>query len=137
MILTKTKKMWARIWLCVVLFLITAAHYFFYRFSSDPMNTNHVSIGVTCAGIIWTSVLWVAMWRRYMWARYLMITVMCLAIGGFSLLAIVVRGASIEPLPHLMKQVVLGILFYIAALVPLTISAMLRQYLGPKTAGER
>ena len=129
--------MWARIWLCVVLLLITGAHYFFYRFSSDPLNTNHISIGITCACLIWTTVLWVAMWLRYTWARYLMITVMCLAIGGFALLAIMVRSASIDPLPHLMKQVLFGIILYVVALIPLTISAMLRQYLGPKTAGER
>lgn len=137
MILTRTKKIWARVWLCVVLLLITCAHYLFYRFSSDPLNTYRVSGGLTFGCIMWTGVMWVAMWLRHTWARYMMITVMCLAIGGFSLLAILVRGASIDPLLHLMKQVVFGILFYIAALIPLTTSAMLRQYLGPKTAGER
>jgi hypothetical protein len=137
MILTTTKKMWARAWLCVILLLITGAHYFFYRFSSDPLNSYPVSQGLTFGCLLWTSVLWGAMWLRYGWARYLMITMICLAIAGFSLLAMLVRGDSVDPLQHLMKLAIFGILFYIAALVPLNTSSFLRHYMGPKTAGER
>src|SRR5947209_4332869 len=129
MIPTRTKKRWARVWLCLNLLLITGAHYFFYRFSSDPLNSYRVSGGITAGCIIWTSVLWVAMWLRHIWARYLMITVICLAAAGFSLIAMMLRGDSIDPLSHLMKLAAFGILLYLVALVPLTASALLRQYL--------
>jgi len=137
MISTRTKKIWGRSWLGITLILITGAHYFFYRFSSDPLNTYRVCGGITCGCLLWTSVLWVAMWLRHMWARYLMITVICLAIATFCMLAMLVTRDSIDPLSHLMKQVAFGVLFYVAALIPLTWSSLLRQYLGPKTAGER
>jgi hypothetical protein len=137
MISTKTKKIWGRFWLGITLLLMTGAHYFFYRFSSDPLNTYRISGGVTCGCVVWTSVLWVAMWLRHMWARYLTITVICIAIASFCLLAMLVRQDSIDPLLHQMKLVAFGVLFYVAALIPLTWASMLRQYLGPKTAGER
>jgi hypothetical protein len=77
------------------------------------------------------------MWLRHMWARYMMIAVLCIAIASFCLLAMLVREDSIDPLSHQMKLVAIGVLFYAAALIPLTWASMLRQYLGPRTAGER
>jgi hypothetical protein len=77
------------------------------------------------------------MWLRYGWSRYVMITMICFAMVGFSGIALLVRGESIDPLASLMKLVVLGVFFYAVALIPLSVSSSLRVYLGPRTAGDR
>ena len=131
------RKIWARIWLAVTLLLITGAHYFFYKFSFDRLNNYEISKGLFVGCVLWTTVLMGAMWLRFTWARYVMITMICLGMVGFGVLAMLVRSASVNPLPELMKLVVFGIGLYAVALVPLSASSTLRHFLGPKTAGER
>ena len=123
--------------MCIVFLLVTGAHYFFYKFSSDRLNNYPISQGLTFGCVLWTTVLFVAMWLRYGWSRYVMITMICFGIGGFSLLAMLVRSESVDPLPRLTKLVVCGAALYALALIPLSASSALRHFLGPKTAGER
>ena len=123
--------------MCVVLLLVTGAHYFFYKFSTDQLNNYPISKGLTFGCVLWTTVLFGAMWLRYSWSRYAMITMICLSVVGFSVLAMLVRSESVDPLPRLMKLVVYGAGLYAVALVPLSASSSLRHFLGPKTAGER
>lgn len=131
------RKIRARIWLGVTLLLITGAHYFFYKFSIDRLNTYPISQGLTFGCVLWTTVLFGAMWLRYTWSRYVMITMICFGMIGFGVLAMLVRSESVDPLPGLMKLAVYGIGLYAIALVPLSASSSLRHFLGPKTAGER
>ena len=122
----KQRKLRAKIWICVAFLLVTVAHYFFYRFSVDRLNSYPISQGLTFCCIIWTTVLLIAMWLRHAWSRYVMITMICFGIIGFSILALMVRSESVNPLPHLMKLAVFGIALYIAALVPLSVSTSWR-----------
>jgi hypothetical protein len=131
------RKIWARIWLGVTLLLITGAHYFFFKFSTDRLNSYPISQGLTFGCVLWTTVLFGAMWLRYTWSRYVMITMICFGMIGFGVLAMLVRNDSVNPLPELMKLAVYGIGLYAIALVPLSASSTLRHFLGPKTAGER
>ena len=133
----KRRNLRARLWIGVTLLLVTGAHYFFYKFSTDRLNNYPISQGLTFGCVLWTSVLFGAMWLRYSWSRYVMITMICLGIAGFSVLALMIRSESVDPLPQLMKLVVCGVGLYGAALIPLSASASLRHFLGPKTAGER
>jgi len=131
------RKIRARIWLCVILLLITGAHYYFYRFSIDRMNTYPIAQGITFGCVLWTTVVWGAMWLRYNWARYLMVAVVTLAIISYSWIALLVRGESMNPLPELTRLVVYGLMLYAVALIPLGASRALRSYLAPRTAGDR
>jgi hypothetical protein len=133
----KQRNLRARIWIAVTLLLVTGAHYFFYKFSIDPLNNYRVAEGLTFGCVLWTTVLFGAMLLRYSWSRYVMITMICLAIAAFSVLALIIRSESIDPLPRLMKLVACGAGLYCLALVPLSASSSLRHFLGPKTAGER
>lgn len=121
----------------VILLLVTGAHYFFYKFSTDRLNNYPISQGLTFGCVLWTTVLFGAMWLRYGWSRYVMITMISVSMTGFSLLAMMVRSESVDPLPQLMRLVVYGVGLYAVALVPLSASSSLRHFLGPKTAGER
>ena len=121
----------------VIVLLLTGAHFFFYRFSVDHLNSYPVSQGMTAGSVIWTTALLFAMWLRYAWSRYVMIATICLAMVGFSIVALLVRSESVNPLPELMRLVAAGLLFYALALIPLSVSSSLRHYLGPRTAGER
>jgi hypothetical protein len=123
--------------MCVILLLISGAHYFFYKFSTDRLNSYPISQGLTFGCVLWTTVLFGAMWLRYTWSRYVMVTMICFGMIGFSVLAMMVRSESVDPLPQLMKMVVYGVGLYAVALVPLSASSSLRHFLGPKTAGER
>jgi hypothetical protein len=133
----RRRKIRARIWLCAIFLVVTGAHYFFSRFSFDRLNSYPISRGLSFGCVLWTTVLLGAMWLRYAWARYVMITMICLAIIGFGLVAMLVRGESVNPLPELMRPVIYGLLLYAVALIPLGASSSLRHYLGPRTAGER
>lgn len=121
----------------VILLLVTGAHYFFYKFSTDRLNNYPISQGLTFGCVLWTTVLFGAMWLRYGWSRYVMITMISVSMAGFSLLAMMVRSESVDPLSQLMRLVVYGVGLYAVALVPLSASSSLRHFLGPKTAGER
>jgi hypothetical protein len=131
------KKLRARIWLCVTLLLVSGAHYFLYRFSIDRLNTFPVTEGLAFGCVLWTTVLLGAMWLRQAWARYAMIVMICLALAGFSLAGLLIRAQSVNPLPELMRLLVIGMVLYAVALIPLGASRALRQYLAPRTAGER
>ena len=131
------RKIRARIWLCVVLLLLTGAHYYFYRFSIDRLNTYPVAQGLTFSCVLWTTVVLGAMWLRHGWARYLLIALICLGIVSFSWIMLLLRGESLNPLPELTRVVVYGLLLYTAALVPLGASRALRAYVAPRTAGDR
>jgi len=131
------RKIRARIWLCVILLLTTGAHYYFYRFSVDRLNTYPIAQGITFGCVLWTTVVWGAMWLRYNWARYLMVALLCLAIISFSWIALLIRGESMNPLPELTRLVVYGLMLYAVALIPLGASHALRSYLAPRTAGDR
>ena len=78
------RKIRARIWLCVILLLLTGAHYYFYRFSIDRLNTYPITQGLTFGCVLWTTVIWGAMWLRHAWARYVMIALICLGIIAYS-----------------------------------------------------
>jgi hypothetical protein len=121
----------------VTFLLVTGAHYFFYKFSIDRLNSYPISQGLLFGCVLWTTVLFGAMWLRYMWSRYVMITMICFGMIGFGVLAMLVRSDSVNPLPQLMKLAIFGIGLYAIALVPLSASSSLRHFLGPKTAGER
>jgi hypothetical protein len=131
------KKIRARIWLFIILLLLSGAHYFFYRFSINRLNTSSITPGLTFGCVLWTTVIWGAMWLRNGWARYVMIALICLGIFSYGWIAMVVREESIDPLPELTRMVVYGLMLYTAALVPLSASRTLRAYLAPRTAGER
>ena len=131
------RKVRARIWLAVTLLLLTGAHYYFYRFSIDRLNTYPIAQGLTFGCVLWTTVIWGAMWLRHTWARYVMIALLCLGILGFSSIALLLRGESINPLPELTRVVIYGLMLYTVALVPLSASRALRSYLAPRTAGDR
>lgn len=133
----KQRKIRARIWIFVIILLVSGAHYFFLKFSYDPLNNYEISKGLTFGCIIWTTVLFGAMWLRHTWSRYVMITMICFGMIAFCLIAMTVRSESVNPLPQLMKLVVYGVGLYAVALVPLSASSSLRHFLGPKTAGER
>ena len=130
------RKLIARIWLYVTFCLITAAHYFFYRFSMDPLNTFAITRGLTFGCTLWTTVFLVAVWLRRGWARYILITLICGTIGGFAFCAMLLASQSVDPLPLQMRRVVAGLVLYSLALVPLGGSRSLRRYLEPRTAGE-
>jgi len=121
----------------VTFLLLTAAHVLFYRFSFNSLNTYPVAQGMTAGSVLWTTVLLVAMWLRYAWSRYVMVATICAAIVGFSIVALLVRSESVDALPQLMRFVIGGLLLYALALIPLSASASLRHYLGPRTAGDR
>ncbi|MEP6668522.1 MAG: hypothetical protein ABJF10_05180 [Chthoniobacter sp.] len=133
----RKRKLHARIWLGVVFLLLTGAHYFLYRFSVDRLNNYPISQGLMAGSVLWTTVLLGAMWLRYAWSRYIMIATICVAMIGFSVVALLVRSESVNALPHLMRYVAGGLLFYAFALIPLSATSSLRHYLGPRTAGER
>ena len=131
------RKIRARIWLCVIFLLLTGAHYYFYRFSVDRLNTYPIAQGLTFGCVLWTTVIWGAMWLRHTWARYVMVTLICLGIVAYSWIALLVRGESMNSLPELTRLVVYGLMLYTTTLVPLGASRALRSYLAPRTAGDR
>jgi len=131
------RKIRARIWLCVILLLLTGAHYYFIRFSIDRLNTYPITQGLTFGCVLWTTVIWGAMWLRYPWARYVMIALLCLGIISFSWIALLLRSESINSLPELTRLVVYGLMLYTVALIPLGASRALRSYSAPRTAGDR
>jgi hypothetical protein len=130
---TRKRKIWAKSWIIVTFFLLTAAHVFLYRFSTDIMNTYKVSQGMTFGVALWSTVLLGAMWMRYGWARYALGALICVSIVGFAGLILMLRSESIAPMPTATRAAVGGILFYMAALVPLGASHTLRDFLGPRT----
>jgi hypothetical protein len=129
-------KLQARIWILIVFVLLTVAHYCFYRFSVEPQNTFAITRGATFGCVLWSTVLLAAMWLRHAWARYLLIALICLAISGFGLTALVLGKTVLEPASFAMRMVVGGTVFYAVALVVLWASRSLIRYLGPRTAGE-
>jgi hypothetical protein len=133
----RRNKIRARIWLCITFLLITGAHYYFYRFSIDRLNTYAISQGLTFGFVLWTTVVLGATWLRHGWARYLLIALLCLGIVSYSAIALLLQSESIDALPEMKRQVIYGLLLYTAALVPLGASHALRAYLAPRTAGER
>ncbi|HEY3901583.1 MAG TPA: hypothetical protein VGM54_23430 [Chthoniobacter sp.] len=130
---SRKRKRWAKIWILVVFFLLTVAHFFFYRFSTDSLNTYKVSEGMTFGCALWSTVLLVAMWMRLGWARYVLGALICVSIFGFGALVLVLRSESIASMPTAMWTAAAGILFYIAALVPLGTAHTLRDFLSPRT----
>ncbi len=126
-----------RIWVGLVFLILTAAHYFLYRSSNDPANSFPVTRGLTVACIIWTTVLLGAMWMRYSWARYTLITIICLTIIVFGILAMIEASNTPGPMPRHVRIDLLGLLIYGVALFPLSKSDALHLLLSPRTAGER
>ncbi|MEI9895662.1 MAG: hypothetical protein WDN28_17685 [Chthoniobacter sp.] len=137
MLNTKKAKLHARLWIGLAFLLLTGAHFLFYRFSFDHLNNYPISQGLTAGCVLWTSALLVAMWLRYAWSRYVMIVMICGALAGFSVIALMVRSESVNALPQLMQRVAGGLVLYALALIPLSASRALRNYLGPRTAGDR
>jgi len=133
---TKHRKLRARIWLCLVFLVLTAAHYFYFRFSINPLNTFAVTRGMTFGCVLWTTVLLGAMFLRYAWARYVLISLLCLAILSFGLIALILTHQSVDPLPGPVREVVCGLGLYVLALIPLGASRSVRYLLAPRTAGE-
>jgi len=133
---TRKRKLVARIWLCFTFIILTGAHYFFYRFSADPLNTFALTRGLTFGCVLWTTVLLGVVWMRHAWGRYVLITLICLAIVVFGLVALMLNNQSVDPIPGPVRMVIGGLVLYTAALVPLGASSALRRYLAPRTAGE-
>ena len=127
---TKHRKLRARIWLCAVFLVLTAAPYFFYRFSIDRLNTFAVTRGMTFGCVLWTTVLLGAMWLRHGWARYVLISLLCLGVVGFGLIALMLAKESVDPLPGPVRAVVCGMGLYVLALIPLGASRSLRYLLA-------
>ena len=123
--------------MAVSFLLLLGGQYFFYRFSTDSLNTYKISLGMTFGSALWTAVLVGAMWMRNDWARYVLIVLTCLAIVGFGGVMLMLKKDSIIELPTATRAVVSGLLLYTLALVPLGASHSLRNYLGPRTAGGR
>jgi len=126
-----------RIWVCVVFLILTGAHYLLYKYSNSPVNSFPITRGLTAGCVIWTTVLLGGMWMRYSWARYALITIICLTIIGFGILAMIDASATPGPLPHHVRIGVEGLLVYAFALFPLSKSEALHLLLSPRTAGER
>ncbi len=131
----RKRRLWARINIVVVLVLTMAAQYFFYKFSTDKMNVYPISLGITAGCAIWTTVLLVCMWLRFGWARYILIVMLCLAILFFAGILLLLKSESILPVPTATKAGLLGLVLYVIALIPLSVSQELREFLGPKSAG--
>ncbi len=117
----------------MVFLLLMAGQWFFYRFSTDSMNTYPISQGMTFGCTLWSVVLLGAMWLRYGWARYALIVLLCLAIVGFGAVALLLKSEMLSPIPGTLRLAIFGLLLYALALVPLGASADLRNYLGPRT----
>ena len=133
---TRVRKLKARLWLTLIFLILSGAHYCFYRYSIDPLNSVAVMRGVTFGCVLWTSVLLGVVWFRQAWARYLLIALVCLAIIGFGVSALVLGNESSQPLPNLMHLVIGGLILYAVALVPLGISRSLQRYVAPREAGD-
>ena len=131
------RKLWARIWIILSFLLLLGGQYFFYRFSTDSVNSYAVSRGMTFGCALWTVVLVGAMWMRYGWARYILGALSCLAIVGFVAVALMLKSDLLIPMPSAMRAVTIGVAFYVVGLIPLGASQDLRNYLGPRTAGGR
>ena len=100
------------------------------------MNTFAVTRGLTFGCVLWTTVLLIAVWLRHAWARYVLITLICLAILVFGLLALTLAKETVDSIPLLVRMVTAGLVLYALALVPLGGSRSIGRYLAPRTAGE-
>ena len=129
----RKRRRWAKIWIIVMFFLLTVAHLFLYRFSTDSLNTYPVSQGMTFGVALWSTVLLGAMWMRLGWARYVLGALICVAIVAFTWLILRLRSESVTPVSAATGSAAAGILLYIATLVPLGASHALRDFLGPRT----
>jgi hypothetical protein len=137
MLQSKQRKLRARLWLCVILCVLTGAHYFFYRFSANQDNPYPLTRGLTFGLVLWTSALLLAMWLRLGWARYVIIALLAAGIAGYGLSVLMMTSQSVDPLPEPVHAALEGMLLYALALVPLGISPSLRYFLAPRTAGGR
>jgi hypothetical protein len=130
---TRKRKLWAKIWIIVMFFLLTGAHWFLYRFSTDTFNIYRVSEGMTFGCALWSTVLLGAMWMRLGWARYVLGALICVSIFAFMVLMLMLWSDSVAPIQTAIRAAVGGILLYIATLVPLGTSHALRDFLSPRT----
>jgi hypothetical protein len=131
----KRQKVYAYLWLLFIFCVLGCAHYLFFRFGFHELNPFPITRGLAFASALWSTALLLAMVLRRGWARYVLIIWLVMAMLGYGMAVLMMNSRSVNPLPEPTHAVILGMVLYAVALIPLGISRALRRFLGPRTAG--
>jgi len=126
-------KVRARIWICVLFLLLSAADYVLLRFTYDPFNPIPLLSGLAVLSALCTKVMLIGIWRRMSWARYALATLLVVSILAFSIALVVMIGGGVPRPKGLTKKPLAGIGLQVLALIPLAKSRSIRRQMHPMT----
>ena len=133
-------KLRARLWICVLFLLLSAADYLLLRFTYDRDNPMLSMTGLAplisalaVLGALGSKLLLICLWRRLAWARYALGMLLAVSIVGFSMTLFFITGTNLPRSQGLLKKPVVAMILQAVALVPLARSRSIRRQMHPMT----